>query len=320
MMALVRRLAYQPQSLWLRKALFQVHLWTGIVVGAYILMISVTGSAIVFRRELAKALLPATNVTASGTRLTVEELTAAARKAYPRFDVSNVFISRNPNAAVEIWLTRGPRRRERLFDPYTGRDLGDALPYEPRPVGWLVELHDDLLGGRTGRLVNGVGGICLTMLCLTGAIIWWPGKGRWRRSMLVRVNGGWPRFNWDLHSALGFWMFLFVLMWGVSGIYLAFPEPFARVVDWVDPLDPSSLTPRFGDEALAWLARIHFGRAWGPSIKTLWVVLGLVPATLFVTGALMWWNRVLRKALARGGNLASRPKAPDTLIVTRTGV
>jgi uncharacterized iron-regulated membrane protein len=44
----------QPQSLWLRKALFQVHLWTGLGAGLYIVVISLSGSAIVFRREIAR--------------------------------------------------------------------------------------------------------------------------------------------------------------------------------------------------------------------------------------------------------------------------
>src|SRR6202040_4196856 len=146
------------------------------------------------------------------------------------------------------------RIRERLFNPYTGKDLGDALPYEPRPVVWLVEFHDNLLGDRTGRLVNGVGALLLTVLCITGAIIWWPGTDRWRRSMLLHSKVGWRRFNWDLHSVLCFWMFAFL-----------------------QPQDPASRMPRLGDEALAWLARIHFGRAWGPWVKTVWVILGLVP-------------------------------------------
>jgi uncharacterized iron-regulated membrane protein len=293
-----QRLVRQPQSIWARKALFQVHLWTGVGVGLYILAISVTGSGVVFRRELAKILLPPTKVAPSGRRMSVEELTAVIRKANPRFEVTRVWPAGKVDTAVEVWMTRGGRRRERLFDPYTGKDLGDALPYEPRLVVWLVEFHDNLLGGRTGRLVNGMGAVFLTMLCVTGAIIWWPGAGRWRQSMIVRSKVGWRRFNWDLHSALGFWMFAFVAMWAVSGIYLAFPEPFTTLVDFLQPLDAASRMPRFGDDALAWLARIHFGRAWGPWVKTLWVILGFMPAALFVTGALMWWNRVLRYAFA----------------------
>ena len=42
----------RPQNVWLRRALFQIHLWTGIGTGLYVLLISITGSAIVFRNEI----------------------------------------------------------------------------------------------------------------------------------------------------------------------------------------------------------------------------------------------------------------------------
>ena len=42
-----------PHTLPLRRALFQVHLWLGIVCGLYVLMISLTGSAIVLRPQIA---------------------------------------------------------------------------------------------------------------------------------------------------------------------------------------------------------------------------------------------------------------------------
>lgn len=44
------------------------------------------------------------------------------------------------------------------------------------------------------------------------------------------------------------------------------------------------------------LTRLHFGRfREAPVWKALWVPLGLIPAAMFVTGAIMWWNRVLKK-------------------------
>jgi uncharacterized iron-regulated membrane protein len=90
-------------------------------------------------------------------------------------------------------------------------------------VGWIVKLHTNLLLGSTGRFVNGIGGICLALLCLTGAIIWWPGINNWRRSLTVSWGAQFPRINWDLHSALGFWCFFFVVLWGISGIHFSFP-------------------------------------------------------------------------------------------------
>jgi uncharacterized iron-regulated membrane protein len=33
--------------------------------------------------------------------------------------------------------------------------------------------------------------------------------------------------------------------------------------------------------------------------KFVWAVFGLAPAVMFVTGVMMWWNRVVRKKLSR---------------------
>ena len=96
---------------------------------------------------------------------------------------------------------------------------------------------------------------------------------------------------------MGIWLGAFLFLWGVTGIYLCFPEPFSALVDHLEPFDPESFEPRIGDTALYWLGNLHFGRFGGTPTKLAWAVLGLVPPTLFVTGALMWWNRVLRPRL-----------------------
>ena len=70
----------RPKSLWFRKALFQVHLWTGIALGLYVFVISVSGSAIVFRNELYTRFGPdRASFRSCSHRLTHDELRDAAR-------------------------------------------------------------------------------------------------------------------------------------------------------------------------------------------------------------------------------------------------
>jgi uncharacterized iron-regulated membrane protein len=272
-----------PQNLWIRKAFFQIHLWMGIGIGLYVLLISVSGALIVYRPQLSKRFnRPEIVLDASRPRMTPDELEAAAQHVYPGYLVANIFQSRRPDRPIAIALERGDERIVRLFDPYAGRDLGDPLSAGQRVVEWLVDLHDNLLLGQTGRLVNGIAAIFVTILSLAGAFIWWPGIKNWRRSLTIDWKANFPRFNWDLHNALGFWFFLFVLMWGISGIYFSFPRYF-------DVL---------GNQTTSWLAKLHFGRI-GWFTRALWTILGLVPAILFVTGVLMWWERVLRKRFRR---------------------
>ena len=277
--------------------MFQIHLWTGLVIGLYIVMLSVSGSVLVYARELVSVLeAPMPEFQPDREPLSVEEMTVAALSAYPGYEVLRIgtrVTERRPVMSVNLVL--GDDIKERVFNPYTGEDLGEALPDGVRAIFWLTALHDDLLMGFNGRRINGIGSALVTVLILTGAVLWWPGRKRVRRSLTVRWKSRWPRFNWDLHSALGFWVFSLMLLWAVSGIYLAFPDPFSNFVEAIS--DPEGIPgDRPGDVALLWLTRLHFGRFRDyRALQALWALLGLVPAVMFVTGGVMWWNRVLRK-------------------------
>jgi uncharacterized iron-regulated membrane protein len=200
-----------PEKSRVRNAFFQIHLWVGAAVSMYVLLMSISGSMIVYRNELSR-----------------------------RFSIE-----------------------------------------------WIVNLHENLLSGSTGRLVNGIGAISMTSLCLTGTVIWWPGIGRWRRSLTVNWRAHFARITWDLHSALGFWFLLFILVWGISGIYFSFPRPF----DALFLLDPAD---HFTDQGLSWLSQLHFGR-FGWFAEAVWTLLGLVPAVLASTGVFICCRRVIYK-------------------------
>jgi uncharacterized iron-regulated membrane protein len=289
----------QPQALWIRRALFQVHLWTGLALALYIMMLSATGSLLVYRNDIQKIVethKPPFDPNAK--RLTTEQMREAAQRIYPEWKITAVSerVSRRM-PAIEVSMERGTgtlEKKDRYFNPYTGADLGDAFTRGERALYWVVELHDNLLLGFDGKYWNGVGSIVVTITCLTGLVVWWPGIARWKRSLWIRWSGGWRRFNWDLHSAVGFWLFLFLLMWGVSGIYLGIPDPFNRAVEYIWGSEGAG--DRLGDVILLWLSRLHFGR-WRdhPSLKIVWAAFGLAPGLMGVTGVIMWWNRVVRR-------------------------
>jgi len=117
-----------------------------------------------------------------------------------------------------------------------------------------------------------------------------------------------------LHSMIGFWSLGFMLVFGLSGVYLSFPDLFQNVADRLEPLTRANAGIRIGDKVIYWLAYLHFGRIQGIGIpcrgpglcdqttKAIWALFGLAPAAMFVSSAILWWNRVLRPRLA-----SSRP-------------
>jgi uncharacterized iron-regulated membrane protein len=316
----------RPQNVWLRKAIFQVHLWSGIVLGSYVFLVSVSGSAIVFRNELNDLLVAKSHVAASGKPLTREQLIEAAQRTYPGYTVQSIRSGRFDDEATDIVFVKGWMHKDRLFDPYKGRDIGPSVEIYYKLLHWAGELHGNLLSGEAGLVANGVGGFLLSMMCVTGMVVWWPGIASWRRGLTLRRDVGWKRFNWDLHSAVGFWTVTLILMWGLTGAYFVFPDPFRAVINLFTEINPPAARagaaagglapggtfaytapvrrgPRrpltTGQKILRGFSAAHYGNFGGWPIKVLWVILGFAPPALFVTSLLMWWNRVVHPAARR---------------------
>jgi uncharacterized iron-regulated membrane protein len=285
----------QPQLLRWRRLVVQFHLWIGLALGVYLVVLSVSGSLSVLRPDVHRWFIPR-SVPMEGTRLTGDALQDAVRSSYPLYEVTDVFERRRPDTPVMVTLQLDGATVERLFDPYAARDLGLAYPPITEAIEWVVDLHDNLLTGTTGRAVNGVGALLFLVLTITGAIVWWPGVGRVGHSMIPGMPAKSARFARRLHNALGIWTLTLIFIWAITAVYFSFPDPFEWTIDYFD----NDLTDaqRPGDGLVRALVNLHFGRSWGMPGKLAWVVLGLVPAVLFVTGCITWWVRVVRRRRA----------------------
>jgi uncharacterized iron-regulated membrane protein len=299
----------QPQLLRWRRFVVQLHLWIGLALGLYLVVLSVSGSLSVLRPDVHRWFVPRT-VAVEGTRLAGDALEDAVRRVYPGYEVTNVFERRRPDTPVMVTLQRNGETVERLFDPYAARDLGLTYPPITEAIEWVVDLHDNLLAGTTGRTVNGVGALLFLALTITGAVVWWPGVGRVGHSMVPGKPAKSARFARRLHNALGIWMLALIFVWAITAVYFSFPDPFEWTIDYFD----GDLTDdrRPGDWLMRALVNIHFGRSWGMTVKYIWVVLGLVPAVLFITGGITWWVRVVRKQAAGAAlvGAAGEPAVP----------
>ncbi len=132
-----------------------------------------------------------------------------------------------------------------------------------------------------------------TVLIVTGFWLWWPGVRNVARSLKIGKPKASRRFIWQLHGVLGIVSFALLLVWAMTAIYFAFPEPFEGAIDYFD--DDLNDLHRPGEWILLELIKLHFGRFGGLGVRFLWAALGLLPAVLFVTGFVLWWTRVVRR-------------------------
>lgn len=122
------------------------------------------------------------------------------------------------------------------------------------------------------------------------------------RSVLLR------RVLFQIHLWCGIGLGLYIFFISVTGSVLVYRnELYVAAAPEQIASQSSESSVQDNDEATGvWLAYSHFGRingigipCTGPglcdqTIKAIWAVFGLAPAAMFVTGAIMWWDRVLR--------------------------
>jgi outer membrane receptor protein involved in Fe transport/uncharacterized iron-regulated membrane protein len=258
-----------------------------------------------------------------------------------------------------------------LTDPASGAIVGRTERHAGL-LGWLRDLHFDLLAGKSGRKANGVLAGVFFVLCLSGLIVWWPGIKNWGARLVISRGKSWKRTNWDAHNAIGFWFAGALAFQALTGVFFAWPHlikgpemrkphvagagdllPLGQLVakaeaavagrgevthvklrrkgneaievrykttgDWkeegnnrlyLSPYDGSIVRDeRWADmslsrKAVLALDPLHFGRflaAGWPSltIRLFYLIIGLAPGFLFLSGVLMYWNRSLSKKWAR---------------------
>jgi uncharacterized iron-regulated membrane protein len=227
---------HTPQRVFLRRALFQLHLWIGLILAAYAIVIGLTGSALIFKSELLEHLQPSLfNLHPTPRQTTLDATVHSIEASHPGYQAFALQNFDHPTQATDLLLRRTtgaptPNYRVVSFNPYTGQVLLDRLRYGGL-LGFLSNLHVYLLSGETGLLISGWMALGLLILCLSGMILWWPGVQRWASALLLHRRTSWRRTNFDLHTVLGFWTSAAFLLVIVTGLDFAFPNPTGKLLE-----------------------------------------------------------------------------------------
>ncbi len=215
----------------MRRLLFQIHLWSGLILCIPLVVLGVTGSILVCEHEWNP---PPHYELAQGEPRPIAEIVAAATtKAKPGFKPSAYRAPATPREPASVTLSPGKKGRSMqvIVDPVSLAVLDTPQPGFFRT---LLKLHANLLmDGRAGRQIVGAFGIILLLMSLSGLMLWWPRDGRWKAAFMARwgrrgIRG--YRFNRELHGAAGAWGCSVLLIAAFTGVYLAFPEQTGAVI------------------------------------------------------------------------------------------
>jgi uncharacterized iron-regulated membrane protein len=227
-----------PQRVFLRRAIFQVHLWSGVLFAVYAVVIGLTGSALIFKGEIERAIQPSLyHVTPVGPQLTLDAAVHRIESTHPDWIAFALLNFDREGYATDLLMRPAtgastPNYRVVSFNPYTGEVLLDRLRYAG-VLGFLSNLHVYLLSGERGLLVSGWMALGLLLLSISGLILWWPGVQRWASALVFKSTSNWRRLNWDLHTVVGFWTSAAFIVVIVTGLDFAFPGPAGKIIEFV---------------------------------------------------------------------------------------
>jgi uncharacterized iron-regulated membrane protein len=224
-----------------RRFLFQVHMWIGLVLGILFVALGLSGSVLVYHDELDRMMAPTPRATAQGAALPLDTLVAKAKTSFgdARGNLLVTLAQEAGDPAVVRMLApprgagegkgkggnRSPQAAGSIYlDPVSGAVLGTRKSTMSPLVQFAHDLHGGLMMGRDGRPLVGWLGVGMVILGLTGLVLWWPKPHQWKYAFRIRRTATGLRFHLELHSAFGIWGFIVFIIVSFTGVAIAFPE------------------------------------------------------------------------------------------------
>lgn len=214
-----------------RRGVFvKVHRWLSFVVLIWIVVESLTGSAIVFAGEIDR-FVNSEQFDATPGDVGMPAAAKAARTARPNDLVRLIAAPGSDSGHGMYWVyTVGPTGDDHvvLVDPGSG-SVTSSDHHPPLVIRWMEEIHFRLNStsvlGFDPLKVMGWMAVAWLVLLVAGFYAWyWPGVKRWAQVMRVRRQRGAFTFHLDLHKAVGIVAFVPLSLVVITGINFAFPN------------------------------------------------------------------------------------------------
>jgi len=286
-----------------RRLFLRIHRWIGLLLGAVIVLVGLSGSILSYRQdidEFLNASMMKVAVPANPAYRPLNEILTAAKAVIPQGAlVERLRMPRHPGAAAAVTYATDGDDLDTYFwevfvDPYTavvkGQRVylhGDNQLSQPF-IRILVAFHWTLLLGFNNAYILGAIGISLFFSVLIGLYLWWPANGNWRQGLKIKWGATPERVAFDVHRTIGAYYAAIFLVMIATGVGMIFKPATRSAVMLFSQLRPDPVfgksTPIPGkapidiEEAAAAANRVF------PDGKLHWILLPSGPDAVYVVG------------------------------------
>lgn len=202
--------------------LFTIHSFAGLVSGLFILVMSLSGAALVFHDELDSLQYPAITTRASEPILSVDDCYRSLQKAYPHAQISSCHVAESilrpfVFTVYDSSFQKGNKSMQVFIHPQTGEILltrGGGKDARHNFMSWLSVLHNSFHLEKKGEWLLGFFGLVFLFSLITGTILY-------RKKILpvLFFNRAIFKSN-NLHQVIGIYALLFNLVIAFSGFWM----------------------------------------------------------------------------------------------------
>lgn len=217
----------------LRKFVRWMHVWLGLFTGAFISLMGFTGGLVGLRPQIASLLSPpASRLTTCNTPdwdRAARDITSFAHSA-----INRIYGPSGSDTRYHLRMaTDSPILFNHvIYDACEGRVLG-SINYAW--MDWNVDLHHNLLAGRTGRRWASAIGIMMLISGLGGLLLWLLAKPNLASAFHIHLSFS-RRTPYELHRAFGLGAAFLLILEAFTGIALAFPQTIRAAISAVAPV------------------------------------------------------------------------------------
>lgn len=205
----------------MKKIIGWLHLWLGIGSGLVVLIVALTGSILVFERELEPRLSPTfsyVEVPVNARAVPLETLTNTVLTRYKTYKLREIIIEPEAGRSIIFNINKGKNDALSVaVNQYTG-EIIKAVDENSRFFEVVLNLHRYLCMGTTGKVITGISCSIFLIMVITGIVLWWPRRNSRKQRMRVKWNATWKRLNWDLHAVLGFYVHIIIFLIALTGL------------------------------------------------------------------------------------------------------
>jgi len=204
-----------------QRLVFKIHSIAGLVSGIFILLMSLSGAALIFHEEADQLQKPSV----SNERYSIVPLDscyASLQQAFPSAQISNCIIPADPFRPFSFFIydtafESGTKAQEIFLHPATAAVIGNrggSGDMKHNFMSWLSKFHNSFHLGKTGEWLLGFFALIFLLSIVTGIILFRKNIIAvllFKKSVMKRTN---------LHQVIGVYALVFNLLMAVTGFWM----------------------------------------------------------------------------------------------------